>query len=118
MCDLLNNLSIPYWIDIKGIYSGRNFKEVIVNAISTSEIVLFLSSENSNKSDNVAKEISLADKFNKVIIPVKLDNSPMNPKMEYDLSGIDFVELYSFDEKNTSRLASALLAHITMNRAM
>lgn len=118
VCDLLNKLGIPYWIDIKGIYSGRNFKEVIVNAISTSEIVLFLSSENSNKSDNVAKEISLADKFNKVIIPVKLDNSPMNPKMEYDLSGIDFVELYSFDEKNTSRLASALLAHITMNGAV
>lgn len=39
----------------------------------------------------------------------------MNPKMEYDLSGIDFVELYSFDEKNTSRLANAILAHIAMN---
>lgn len=115
VCDLLNKLGIPYWIDIKGIYSGRNFKEVIVKAISDSEIVLFLSSVNSNRSDNVAKEISLADKFNKVIIPVKLDNSPMNPKMEYDLSGIDFVELYSFDEKNTNRLANAILAHIAMN---
>lgn len=35
VCDLLNKLGIPYWIDIKGIYSGRNFKEVIVKAIST-----------------------------------------------------------------------------------
>lgn len=77
--------------------------------------MLFLSSVNSNRSDNVAKEISLANKFNKVIISVKLDNSPMNPKMEYDLSGIDFVELYSFDEKNTNRLANAILAHIAMN---
>jgi len=115
ICDTLNKLNIPYWIDIDGIYSGANFKETIVNAISSSEIVLFLSSENSNKSDNVAKEISIADKYGKVIIPVRLDASPLNPKMDYDLAGIDFVDLFSFEEKNLDKLRNAILGHLAMN---
>lgn len=117
ICDTLNKMNIPYWIDIDGVYSGANFKEVIVNAISTSEIVLFLSSENSNKSDNVAKEISIADKYGKIIIPVRLDTSPMNPKMDYDLAGIDFVDLFSFEEKSIAKLRNAILGHLAMNNS-
>lgn len=118
ICDMLNKLKIPYWIDIDGVYSGANFKEKIVEAISAAEIVLFLSSENSNRSDNVAKEISLADKYGKIIIPVRLDKSPMNPKIDYDLAGIDFVNLFSFDEKSLARLRNAILGHLTMNNSL
>lgn len=117
ICDTLNKMNIPYWIDIDGVYSGANFKEMIVKAISTSEIVLFLSSENSNKSDNVAKEISIADKYGKIIIPVRLDMSPMNPKMDYDLAGIDFVDLFSFEEKSIAKLRNAILGHLAMNNS-
>lgn len=117
ICDTLNKMNIPYWIDINGVYSGANFKEMIVNAISTSEIVLFLSSENSNKSDNVAKEISIADKYGKIIIPVRLDLLPMNPKMDYDLVGIDFVDLFSFEEKSLAKLRNAILGHLAMNNS-
>lgn len=117
ICDTLNKMNIPYWIDIDGVYSGANFKEVIVKAISSSEIVLFLSSESSNKSDNVAKEISIADKYGKVIIPVRLDTSPMNPKMDYDLAGIDYVDLFSFEEKSLAKLRNAILGHLAMSRS-
>ncbi len=117
ICDTLNKLNISYWIDINGVYSGANFKEMIVKAISSSEIVLSLSSENSNKSDNVAKEISIADKYGKIIIPVRLDTSPMNPKMDYDLAGIDFVDMFSFEEKSLTKLRNAILGHLAMNNS-
>lgn len=114
VCDTLNKMNIPYWIDFDGVYSGANYKEMIVKAISSSKILLFLSSENSNKSDNVAKEVSIAAKYGKVIIPVRLDSSPMNPKMVYDLTAIDFVDLFSFEEKSLSKLRNALLAQLAM----
>lgn len=117
ICDTLNKMNVPYWIDFDGVYSGANFKETIVKAISSSIIVLFLSSENSNRSDNVAKEISIADKYGKVIIPVRLDTSPMNPKMDYDLAGIDFVDLFSFEEKSLAKLRNAILGHLAMNNS-
>ena len=111
-------MDIPYWIDINGVFSGANFKEEIVNAISSSEIVLFLSSQNSNSSANVAKEISIADKCQKVIIPVRLDNSAMNPKIEYDLAGIDFVDLFSFDKKNITKLKNAIWGQLAMSNSL
>lgn len=118
ICGLLNEMKVPYWIDINGVFSGANFKEEIVNAISASELVLFLSSKDSNMSSNVAKEISIADKCEKVIIPVRLDSSPMNPKIEYDLAGIDFVDLFTFDDKNVRKLKNAILGQLAMNNSI
>ncbi len=117
ICHLLDSLSIPYWIDRDGIYSGSNFKELIVKAISSTEIVLFLSSDNSNKSINVAKEISIADQYNKLIIPVRLDSSAMHPKIAYDLAGIDFLDLFTFDEKSINKLKNAILGQLAMNNS-
>lgn len=108
ICCLLNNMGIPYWIDIDGSYSGENFKEVIVNAIKQSQLILFISTENSNASLNVAKEISLADKYNKVVIPVKLDNSPFAPKIDYDLNCIDAIELYDFTQGQIEKLRKCI----------
>lgn len=111
---ILDSMKISYWIDRNGVFSGSNFKELIVKAISTTDIVLFLSSENSNKSSNVAKEISIADQYDKTIIPVRLDASQMNPKIAYDLAGIDYLNLFSFDEKSVSKLKNAILGQLAM----
>lgn len=113
---MLNKLGVSYWIDIDGIYSGANFKEIIVKAIEAAEIVLFLSSKDSNQSPNVAKEIAVADKYGKVIIPAHLDDSPLNPQIDYDLAGIDFVDLSTFDENHLGKLRNAILGHLAMNR--
>lgn len=118
ICGLLNEMKIPYWIDIKGVFSGANFKEVIVNAISASDIVLFLSSASSNMSPNVAKEVSIADKYQKVIVPVRLDDTPMNPKIEYDLAGIDFVDMFVFNERSISKLKNAIWGQLAMNNSL
>ena len=117
LCNLLEAMDIPYWIDRDGVFSGSNFKELIVKAISSTDIVLFLSSENSNQSSNVAKEISIADQYGKIIIPVRLDSSAMHPKIAYDLAGIDFLDLFTFDEKNMSKLKNAILGQLTMNNS-
>ena len=40
--DILEQNGISYWIDKEGIFSGENYKEVIVDAIETSKAVIFL----------------------------------------------------------------------------
>ncbi len=115
ICAVLNEANVSYWINVDGIYSGENYKDSIVKAIKSSKIVLFLSSENSNKSSHVAKEIGIADKYNKVIIPVRLDMSAYNPKMDYDLSGIDAIDFTNTDDKSSRKLHAAIIAQIRMN---
>ena len=91
-CDMLDKMGHSYWIDIEGNYSGRNFKEEIVDAIEKASLILFLSSKESNRSKNVVKEISLAVSLNKNILPVKLDDSQYAKSVRFDLSDIDWID--------------------------
>lgn len=79
------------WLDVDGMFSGVSYKKVIVDAIKRSKILLFMSSENSNKSRNVVSEVSVAVEYGKKIIPVRLDMSPYSESIEYDIINHDYV---------------------------
>lgn len=111
ICELLNKNGIPYWIDKEGKYSGSNFKGVIVEQIKKSSVVLFLSSQNSNQSSNVIKEIGISVHYQKPIIPIKLDTYSYDVNIEYDLCNIDYIE-YNSDKSFTIRLIDSIRVHL------
>lgn len=80
------------WIDKDGIESGDAFKHIIVNAIESSSVVVFFSSEASNSSPWTAKEIGVASSLKKHIIPVLLDSSSYNKEILFDLVNTDYVD--------------------------
>ena len=87
----LEKAGCPCWLDVDGMFSGVSFKKVIVDAIKHSKVMLFMSSENSNKSRNVVSEVSIAMEYGKKIIPVRLDMSPYSESIEYDIINHDYV---------------------------
>jgi len=105
---LLKELNLRIWIDRSGDYSGRNYKSVIVNTIRNSNIILFLSSERSNSSDNVIKEISVAVEQKKHIIPIRIDNAPYADSIAYDLTGIDYINYSEQKEELVQKVLSQL----------
>ena len=111
ICELLNKKGISYWIDKEGKYSGSNFKGVIVEQIKKSNIVLFLSSQSSNQSSNVIKEIGISVHYQKPIIPIKLDTYSYDVNIEYDLCNIDYIE-YNSDKSFTIRLIDSIRVHL------
>jgi O-acetyl-ADP-ribose deacetylase (regulator of RNase III) len=87
---------INCWIDKNGISGGKQWKEVIDDAISVAKAILFFSSEESNKSTNVLKEVNLAAELDKQIIPIKLDDTPYRNR--YDLSIYHHIEFQDIDQ--------------------
>jgi O-acetyl-ADP-ribose deacetylase (regulator of RNase III) len=79
------------WLDVDGMFSGVSYKKVIVDAIKRSKVLLFMSSENSNKSRNVVSEVSIAVEYGKKIIPVRLDMTSYSESIEYDIINHDYV---------------------------
>ena len=79
------------WLDVDGMFSGVSYKKVIVDAIKRSKVMLFMSSENSNKSRNVVSEVSVAMEYGKKVIPIRLDMSPYSESIEYDIINHDYV---------------------------
>lgn len=111
ICELLNKSGISYWIDKEGKYSGSNFKGVIVEQIKKSSVVLFLSSQSSNQSSNVIKEIGISVHYQKPIIPIKLDTYSYDVNIEYDLCNIDYIE-YNSDDSFNDRLIDCIRVHL------
>lgn len=111
ICELLNKNGISYWIDKEGKYSGSNFKGVLVEQIKKSVVVLFLSSQNSNQSPNVIKEIGVAVHYLKPIIPIRLDAYSYDENIEYDLCNIDYIE-YNFNQSFAKRLIDSIRGYM------
>lgn len=93
ICTLLDQYGITYWIDHEGEHHSDDFKEYIVDAICHSKILLFISSINSNRSRNTVKEVGVAEKNDKVILPVRIDEAPYNKSLEYDLCNRHWIQL-------------------------
>ena len=85
------------WIDVEGMSSCDSYKTIIVDAIRNAKILMFMSSENSNKSQNVVNEVGIAVKYGKKILPVRLDETSYTESIDYDIVNLDFVNYYNSD---------------------
>jgi predicted lactoylglutathione lyase len=103
------------WLDVDGMFSGISYKKVIVDAIKRSKVLLFMSSENSNKSRNVVSEVSIAVEYGKKILPVRLDMSPYSESIEYDIVNHDYVV---FDKSRREDSFNELLKKIVSTLKM
>ena len=91
-----NNIS--YWIDREGIYSGQEFENIIIDAIDSSKVFLFVSSTNSNESKWTKSEIWEAFEEDKYIIPFKIENIDYHKSLKFKLRPLDFIEYFSDKE--------------------
>lgn len=106
--DILDRNGISYWIDKEGIFSGENYKEVIVDAIETSKAVIFVSSVNSNASINVIRELGYAVKQCRTIIPVMLDDTPYAKSVRLDIADIHQIE-FNGSKASEKELVTSIL---------
>ena len=77
------------WIDIDGIESDAQFKNVIIRAINACEIVLFMYSKTHSKildfeKDWTVRELNFAQKKGKRIVFVNIDGSSLTDAFEFD----------------------------------
>lgn len=104
--DILDESGISYWIDKEGIFSGENYKEVIVDAIDAAKAVIFVSSEASNASINVIRELGYAVKQRKTIVPVLLDDTQYAKSIRLDIADIDQIEFDNSANTKTRLIVS------------
>lgn len=97
------------WFDQANIPLGEQWREKIVLGIKNCKIFLLILSPNSVISKHVRKELDLAERRNKIIIPVMWKYTDLPYAMEYQLVG---VQHFNFDgeasEKNFTRLTDWL----------
>ncbi len=92
ICKAFEDNNISYFIDRQGIGGGLEFPKVLAEAILSSQIFLFIASENSYKSKFTQSEVVFA--FNKKqkndIIPYIIDDFPLPSELELTFAAINW----------------------------
>ena len=82
---LLSQYGIKYWICTRDIRAGQHYDDMIYEAIKMSKVFVLIQSQSSVESDEVPKEIRLAIKFKKTIIPFVIEDSEWVGGIAYQL---------------------------------
>jgi hypothetical protein len=88
----LTDQKISAWFDQSSIEAGDQWRESIVNGIMECQIFLLVLSPDSTASNNVRKEIDLAEHHKKQILPVMWRSVEFPPSIQYQLAGIQYLD--------------------------
>lgn len=91
LCNAFEANGLSCWIAPRNIVPGTEWADSITNAISNCAVLLVVYSKNSLRSSQVAKEIGMADRKHKYIVPYKIDDSEPEGAFDYYLSGCQWV---------------------------
>ena len=113
LLESLKNRGFKVWLDQEEVDPGAEFMARIFNAIESSTVLVFLSSEQSNQSPYVQLEILYAQAKGKAILPIVLDDSDFNSSLLGFLNSKNFSK---WDGRNWTRcvndIASVLLKNL------
>ncbi|MDZ4775856.1 MAG: toll/interleukin-1 receptor domain-containing protein [Alphaproteobacteria bacterium] len=82
------------WIDNKGITGGEGWAGEIVRAIKGAKGVIVMCSKHAFESDHVKREVYLADRYKKPMVPVFLEAAPPPEDFEYFFADVQWLELH------------------------
>jgi len=109
----LEAAGIDAWLDREDIKPGKQWRSQIVEAIDTAEAFILNLSPDSGASDNVLKELNLAEEaLEPFILPIMLKDMKIPDSMRYQLAGTQFIA-YFLDPK---RGVQDLIAEIKKRR--
>jgi hypothetical protein len=107
----LEAAGIETWVDREDIQAGQQWRLQIVKAIDTADAFVLKLSLHSAASENVRKELDLAeDAAEPFILPVLLDEIKIPAELRYQLAGTQKIEYFRDSEEGYSALETALIA--------
>lgn len=104
ICHVLEQNKIKCWIAPRNIASGKPYAEGIMDAITTTKIVVLVFSDNSQQSQFVQNEVKIAFTNNKPIISFNIDGSLPEDEMEYYLKINHWLDAFPNAEKVFAKL--------------
>jgi predicted Ser/Thr protein kinase len=109
---------VGVWIDRQGIKPGSAaWGGDIVRGIRDSQIVLVFSSRHSMASENVTRELYLAEKLRKKIVVALLDETPFSDDVSIFLTPTQHVRTADMDQAAFARAVVQILDHADMAAA-
>lgn len=114
ICAHLECGKIRCWIAPRDVFYRENDDESVIRAIDQSFILLLIISKNSNRSYEVLKEVEIAVRGAKFVLPLRIDDVPIHDDLNKFIGTITWLEvvnspLEEYMEKLVSLVKNVLI---------
>lgn len=96
------------WISSRDILPGENFQSAIVRAIRSSRILLLVFTSNSNRSDEMTKELALASQQKLMVVPLRVEDVTPSDAFAYEFATRQWIDLFADWELAMNQLCARL----------
>ncbi len=100
------------WIDKGGIDPGQNWAGEIVRGIKSAKGVMVMCSPKAFESDHIKREVYLADRYKKPMLPVFIADAQPPEDFEYFFAGVQWLELFKLPEADRSAAIGKALSAV------
>jgi hypothetical protein len=104
----LENNGLKCWISLRDVLPGQNYQEAIVSAIEAASGIVFLFSENSSRSGEIKKELSIGGSINVPVFPLRLAPIAPSGALRYELAIRQWIDIFPHREHALVRLANTI----------
>jgi hypothetical protein len=87
-----------FWLDEQGLTTGDGWGGELAKAISGAAGVVVMCSKAAFESDHVKREVYLADRYRKKLMPVFIEDTEAPEDFEYFFSGVQMLKLFETPE--------------------
>ncbi len=99
---------IPCWISNRDIAPGADYQQSIVAAVQSAGAFLLLFTENANRSVEIPRELALAGKYRKTVVPARMQDILPTGAFEYPLTSAQYIDLFRDFDVNLAALCQRL----------
>jgi hypothetical protein len=99
ICHALESSNIKCWIAPRDVNPGEEYAGELTSGIKNCKIFLLIFSKESNSSKPVSKEIETAFRYEKTVIPFRIEHVEMRESLEYYLSNLHWLDAYPDDRE-------------------
>lgn len=107
--DATSKAGRKFWLDQQGIAAGEGWAGEIVRAIRGAAGVVVMCSKAAFESDHVKREVYLADRYRKKLLPVFIEEAQPPEDFEYFFAGVQSLELFKTPEAERPQALLRLL---------
>jgi hypothetical protein len=94
VCRVLERNGIRCWIAPRNIPGGVHWDNAIIDGINAASLVVLIHSSHANGSDQIKKELHLAHKKNKIVIPLRIEKVHPDDELEFILTSVQWLDAF------------------------
>lgn len=97
------------WYDAE-IEGGADWREIIVEALSSSDMLVIFFSEACNQSRQLKKELAIADNMEKPVVPILIENTKPKGAYLYELADRNWLQAFPDPMSHAGHIVDHLIA--------